>query len=145
MLLVLALPAVAGSDTPVRLPELPPARGEQCVEPVPVIRRDHMKFLLHQRDDTVHLGERGARHSLVGCIDCHAAKDTAGRWMPINAKGQFCEACHAFAAVRMDCFECHAAKPEDGARMSGFDPARVPAAGLGGARARVARSEASVR
>ena len=54
------------------------AQGEACVEPLPVIRRDHMKFLMHQRDDTVHEGIRGARHSLVGCIDCHAAKDDRG-------------------------------------------------------------------
>ena len=87
------------------------ARGEACVEPLPVIRRDHMKFLMHQRDDTVHRGIRGARHSLVGCIDCHAAKDDAGQWVRIDAPGQFCESCHAYAAVTIDCFGCHAALP----------------------------------
>ena len=87
------------------------AKGEACVEPLPVIRRDHMKFLMHQRDDTVHQGIRGARHSLVGCIDCHAAKDDAGRWVRIDAPGQFCESCHAYASVKIDCFGCHAALP----------------------------------
>ena len=87
------------------------AKGEACVEPLPVIRRDHMKFLMHQRDDTVHGGVRGARHSLVGCIDCHAAKDDAGQWVRIDAPGQFCASCHAYAAVKIDCFQCHAALP----------------------------------
>ena len=87
------------------------AQGEACVEPLPVIRRDHMKFLLHQRDDTVHEGIRGARHSLVGCIDCHAAKDDAGRWVRIDAPGQFCASCHEYASVQIDCFGCHAALP----------------------------------
>ena len=86
-------------------------RGEACVEPLPVIRRDHMKFLLHQRDDTVHEGIRGARHSLVGCIDCHAAKDDAGQWVRIDAPGQFCESCHEYASVKIDCFGCHSALP----------------------------------
>ena len=87
------------------------AKGEVCVEPLPVIRRDHMKFLMHQRDETVHGGIRGARHSLVGCIDCHAAKDDAGQWVRIDAPGQFCASCHAYAAVKIDCFQCHAALP----------------------------------
>ena len=87
------------------------ARGEACVEPTPIIRRDHMKFLMHQRDDTVRLGIRGARHSLVGCIDCHAAKDEVGQWVRIDAHGQFCESCHSYVSVEIDCFECHAALP----------------------------------
>ena len=87
------------------------ARGEACVEPLPVIRRDHMKFLEHQRDDTVHRGIRGARHSLIGCIDCHAAKDDAGQWVRIDAPGQFCATCHEYASVKIDCFACHAALP----------------------------------
>ena len=86
-------------------------KGEACVEPLPVIRRDHMKFLEHQRDDTVHQGIRGARHSLVGCIDCHAAKDDAGAWVRIDAPGQFCASCHAYVSVKIDCFGCHAALP----------------------------------
>ena len=102
----------AGAADRVPLPMLvKAAKGEACVEPLPVIRRDHMKFLMHQRDDTVHGGIRGARHSLVGCIDCHAAKDDAGQWVRIDAPGQFCASCHAYAAVKIDCFQCHAALP----------------------------------
>ena len=102
----------AGAADRVPLPVLvKAAKGEACVEPLPVIRRDHMKFLMHQRDDTVHGGIRGARHSLVGCIDCHAAKDDAGQWVRIDATGQFCASCHEYAAVKIDCFQCHAALP----------------------------------
>ena len=108
--LLLASSTAAADRVP--LPSLVKAhRGETCVEPLPVIRRDHMKFLMHQRDDTVHEGIRGARHSLVGCIDCHAAKDDAGQWVRIDAPGQFCATCHEYVSVTIDCFGCHAALP----------------------------------
>lgn len=107
---VLGAGAQAADGVP--LPVLVKAvKGEACVEPTAVIRRDHMKFLMHQRDDTVHQGIRGARHSLVGCIDCHAAKDEAGQWVRIDAPGQFCASCHAYVSVKIDCFGCHAALP----------------------------------
>jgi hypothetical protein len=96
------------------LPVIPPAIGEQCVAPTEVMRRDHMQFLMHQRDDTVHSGIRGAKYSLVGCIGCHTQRNSDGVAIPVNAKGQFCESCHAFAGVRMDCFECHASVPDNG-------------------------------
>ena len=70
-----------------------------------------MRFLLHQRDETVHNGIRGARHSLAGCIGCHAQENADGAAIPVNAEGQFCESCHGFAGVSMDCFECHAGVP----------------------------------
>ena len=96
------------------LPVIPPAaRGDACVEPTEIMRRDHMRFLMHQRDETVHSGIRGAKHSLVGCIECHAQTDVQGVAIPVDAKDQFCESCHSFAGVRMDCFECHAAVPGD--------------------------------
>jgi len=97
------------------LPVIPPALvGEQCVEPSDVMRRDHMRFLMHQRDETVHNGIRGARHSLVGCIGCHAQTNAEGAAIPVNAPGQFCESCHGFAGVSLDCFECHAVVPAGG-------------------------------
>lgn len=106
------------------LPAIPPAaKGEACVEPTDIIRRQHMQFLMHQRDETVHGGIRGAKHSLVGCIDCHAQTDARGAAIPVNAEGQFCESCHRFAGVRMDCFECHAAVPARGEARSSALPA----------------------
>jgi hypothetical protein len=89
----------------------PPAKGDECVEPTEVMRRDHMRYLSHQRDETVHRGMRGSRHSLVGCVECHAQKDAEGVAISVNAEGQFCKSCHSFAGVRIDCFGCHAAVP----------------------------------
>ena len=40
------------------LPAIAIAKPGQCVEPTDVMRRDHMKFLKHQRDLTVHEGVR---------------------------------------------------------------------------------------
>jgi hypothetical protein len=98
------------------LPVIPsPSKGERCVEPTDLIRREHMRFLLHQRDETVHRGIRDTRHSLVGCIDCHVQYDASGTPVPIDAAGQFCASCHSFAGIDMDCFECHAAVPVAGA------------------------------
>lgn len=95
----------------VPLPVIGQAKGEQCVEPAALMRRYHMVFLSHQRDATVHKGVRAKRHSLAGCIECHAQTDAAGQPVRIDAKGQFCESCHSYAAVSIDCFSCHAAKP----------------------------------
>jgi len=102
----------AAENTGGILPEFPAAiRGEQCVEPVEVMRREHMTMLFHQRDRTMYQGERSTPHSLVGCLSCHTQKDSQDNFIPINAPGQFCESCHSFASVKMDCFECHATTP----------------------------------
>jgi cytochrome c len=109
--LLLSAPAAA-DEAGTLLPVIPPAaKGEACVEPTDVMRRDHMQFLTHQRDDTVHGGIRGAKHSLVGCIDCHAQADAQGDAIPVNARDQFCESCHRFTGASLDCFECHATVP----------------------------------
>jgi hypothetical protein len=84
---------------------------DQCVRPTPEIRRDHMALLKHQRDVTVHQGVRKTPDSLAGCVECHANQDLAGMHLPVNAEGQFCSACHAFAAVQLDCFQCHTTVP----------------------------------
>jgi hypothetical protein len=125
LLLWLSLPwaSAVAQDLNTLLPVIPPATtGERCVEPTDVMRRNHMRFLMHQRDDTVHSGIRGAKHSLVGCIGCHAQKDAAGAAIPVNAQGQFCESCHGFAGVSLDCFECHAGVPAAGSQARGARP-----------------------
>ena len=105
----LSTPATVYGD--VVKPEIPSARGEQCVEPIDIMRRDHFDFMKHDRDKTVHEGVRSIQHSLAGCIDCHASKDASGQFISINAEGQFCQTCHTYAAVKIDCFTCHAAVP----------------------------------
>lgn len=97
-------------------PVIEAARGGQCVEDPATMRRDHMKFLKHQRDETVHGGVRGAKHSLKACIECHASQATQS---VAATKTNFCVSCHSFAAVKIDCFECHATQP---AATAAFHP-----------------------
>ncbi len=114
--------AVAEEKRPARvaLPTVKIEQGEQCVAPADEMRRNHMKMLMHQRDRTVHLGIRTAQHSLKGCIDCHASPRTNS----VLGKDGFCASCHAYAAVKMDCFECHSPAPrgQAGAARAGAAP-----------------------
>ena len=84
-----------------------PADATECVEPVEIMRRDHMKFLDHQRDATVIDGVRTPKYSLVGCMDCHnpASSEKVIRY---EDPEHFCAGCHLYASVKIDCFECHA-------------------------------------
>lgn len=92
--------------------QIPRGKGMQCVEPVEIMRKDHMKFILHQRDLTMRQGIRTTRHSLKECVACHVQTDSAGAFVRIDAPGEFCEVCHGFTSTRIDCFECHAARPD---------------------------------
>ncbi len=97
--------AAAGGVAVAAGPSLDAARGGQCVEDPLLMRRSHMDFLKHDRDDTVRRGIRNVKHSLAACVDCHAnAKD--GR--VLGSEKHFCQGCHAYAAVKVDCFDCHA-------------------------------------
>lgn len=85
--------------------------GDHCVEDTAFMRKNHMKLLLHQRDETVHKGIRTTKYSLKNCINCHAStKDDR----VIGSDAHFCQGCHTYAAVQLDCWECHAnkAKPQ---------------------------------
>lgn len=99
-------------------------KGTQCVAPVDVMRREHMNFLKHQRDETVKDGIRGAKYSLRQCIDCHAVPDPqAGGKRTVRT---FCNECHQYAAVRVDCFECHTNKAETAGLSGGSLPPGHP-------------------
>ncbi len=121
-LALLAAGSAFTADTAKRglAPAVEPAtKGERCVEDAATMRRNHMRFLEHQRDDTVHGGIRGARHSLKGCVDCHASKATGS---VAAATTDFCVACHRFAAVKVDCFGCHATRPASALAATGGKP-----------------------
>ena len=114
-LLLTASPAVwaqalAPHATSSRVPQpvIEPARGDKCVADPAFMRRNHMELLKHQRDNTVRGGIRGAKHSLKGCIDCHASRQTKS---VAKTETNFCISCHSYAAVKIDCFECHASQP----------------------------------
>jgi hypothetical protein len=92
----------------VALPVIHIEKGEECVEPEEVMRRDHMNLILHQRDKTMRQGIRSEKHSLKKCINCHADSKTNS----VLGKEGFCESCHSYAAVSIDCFSCHSSSPE---------------------------------
>ena len=121
---VVILPLLlAGDGVTADMPDLPRGKGDQCVEPTELMRKNHMDYLNHQRDLTVRSGIRTRKHSLVQCVQCHVQQDGEGRFISINAPGQFCYACHQFTGVDPDCFECHATQPD--AEMPDDHPAQT--------------------
>jgi predicted CXXCH cytochrome family protein len=94
-------------------PAVPKGQGEKCVADTAVMRREHMTFLLHQRDATVHEGLRTPRHSLAECLACHAVAGPDARPVGYDSPKHFCRSCHDYAAVMIDCFACHSAKPAE--------------------------------
>lgn len=94
--------SVAGTPKPTIKIENP----GQCIAPVSEMRRNHMKMLEHTRDRTLRQGIRGEKASLNECINCHASKSTGS----VLGKDGFCESCHTYAAVKLDCWQCHQPK-----------------------------------
>lgn len=90
-------------------------KQEGCVASPAEMRRNHMNLLSHQRDRTLRKGVRGAPVSLNGCISCHASSKNGS---VIGTGENFCQSCHSFAAVKLDCFECHQATPGKSAGKS---------------------------
>lgn len=115
VLLVLLLPAaLAGAgdgqraDAGVPAPQVSIAQPGHCIAPVEEMRRKHMDMLKHQRDLTVRDGIRGAPVSLRTCIECHASRQTGS---VLGDDTAFCQGCHSYVAVKLDCFDCHQPKP----------------------------------
>ena len=98
--------AVYAADQP-QLPQLDVGKGGQCVEEPKLMRKIHMNLLKHQRDETMHKGIRGQKHSLADCVECHASNKTNS---VLGNNEAFCQGCHTYAAVKLDCFECHTSK-----------------------------------
>lgn len=116
--IVLALSMLAGSVAPVMaddlLPYIPEAQdrfseAQGCVEETQDMRVNHMEYILHQRDETVHEGIRDKQHSLLECINCHVSD--APDAPRVSSEKHFCNSCHTYAAVSIDCFQCHADRP----------------------------------
>ncbi len=108
---ILAETGVNAEETGVPHPVIAKGKGDQCVADTAFMRRNHMRVLDHQRDDTVHAGERAGKFSLKGCLDCHAVEGTDTRPVSFDSPQHFCRTCHDFAAVQVDCFSCHASRP----------------------------------
>lgn len=127
LLLAASLPAAAQTAAGASQglgPLVTKARGGQCVDDPVFMRRNHMQLLKHQRDDTLHGGIRTGKYSLKACVACHASQTSQS----VNAgAGDFCQSCHTFAAVKIDCFECHASKPPaTGAQVAAVQPQVKP-------------------
>ncbi len=111
--LAAALALAAAADTArVAQPVINIEQAGSCVAPVAEMRRNHMKFLLEQRDRTMHQGIRTTRFSLKNCVDCHASRKTGS----VLGEEGFCSSCHAYASVSIDCFECHSPMRQASAR-----------------------------
>ncbi len=119
LLLVAGTALAAGTSSLAPTPAVPEGK---CVEDTAFMRRNHMELLKHHRDRTVHEGIRTTQHSLANCVSCHADKAT-GR--VTGSKDAFCEGCHDYAAVKLDCFECHT----DRARTVAASAAVIPPPG----------------
>jgi len=109
VLVLIGTPAQAGVPVP-DIPK-PVGKGDQCVEETPFMRTNHMELILHQRDETVQRGIRTKKHSFKECINCHVVKDEHNIPVSFKSPKHFCNTCHTYAAVRIDCFECHASRP----------------------------------
>ena len=86
---------------------------QDCVRPIPEMRRNHMELILHERDITMYQGIRGSDESLQGCINCHVSKDDTGQAVDFTSEKHFCNSCHQELAVSIDCFQCHNSKPTE--------------------------------
>ena len=115
-------PTFAGDGVRTAKPVIEIANPGKCVAPVDEMRRNHMDMLKHQRDRTLRSGIRGEPASLNACIECHASKKT-GSVLGATESGKgsnFCESCHSYVAVKLDCFECH--QPKANFKAAGVRP-----------------------
>jgi predicted CXXCH cytochrome family protein len=111
LLAMTAFGVVAQADE-FRGPNPPRGQGEHCVADPDFMRRNHMDMMIDHRREAVHDGVREKKFSLAGCVSCHAVKGADGQPVAYADQKHFCRSCHAYAAVRIDCFECHKSTPD---------------------------------
>jgi len=85
------------------------SEAQGCVEPTDEMRANHMEYILDQRDATMHEGIRTRQYSLTECINCHVSD--APDAPRVDSEKHFCNSCHTYASVSIDCFQCHADRP----------------------------------
>jgi hypothetical protein len=107
-LVALLLPTLVFASDRVPKPEISIDKPGRCVEDKETMRREHPDMLKHQRDQTMREGIRTRARSLKECVGCHASAKTGS---VLGEKG-FCQSCHDYASIRIDCFACHASKPK---------------------------------
>jgi cytochrome c553 len=107
LLFILLLAASSAWASDSFIPKLDTGKGGQCVDDTKFMRKNHMSMIVHQREETMRQGIRGGKYSLAACVDCHASKTDNS---VLGGSDHFCQGCHEFAAVSIDCFECHSSK-----------------------------------
>ena len=112
LLLNSTLVGTALAETPFPTINEPSDESLKCIQPEDEMRRNHMNYILHQRDITMHEGIRTETDSLAKCIDCHVEPNEKGEIAGIDSKEHFCNSCHQYASVQIDCFQCHADRPQ---------------------------------
>lgn len=101
------------AETPFPTVQKASDEGAKCIQEVPEMRRNHMNYILHERDETMHEGIRNQPSSLANCIDCHVEPNEDGKVADSDSRDHFCNGCHQYASVQIDCFQCHADKPQN--------------------------------
>ena len=99
------------AETPFPTVHEPADESLKCIHPEEEMRRNHMNYILNERDETMYEGIRNEPASLAGCIDCHVEPNEKGEIAGIETEEHFCNACHQYASVQIDCFQCHADIP----------------------------------
>ncbi|MDH5484622.1 MAG: hypothetical protein OEY43_05225 [Gammaproteobacteria bacterium] len=92
------------------MPDIPEPMNKslKCVKPEEDMKKNHMSYILHQRDKTLREGIRTPTFSLKECINCHVPENSTARF---GDSKHFCSSCHNFAGVTIDCFQCHTDRP----------------------------------
>ncbi len=97
---------LAAGTTPRGPQPILPAQEKECIAPRGYMRTSHMRLLVDWRDSVVRHGMHSYRASsgrtyamgFTGtCLSagCHANK------------ADFCDRCHNYAAVSVNCWDCH--------------------------------------
>lgn len=85
-------------------PRIQAMADKECIEAEGWMRRNHMDLLLSWRDaalrdsQRIYENGRGERYDISlmrTCLGCH------------SNRAEFCDRCHAFAAVEPYCWQCH--------------------------------------
>ncbi len=100
------------AETPFPTIHEPSDESKKCIQPEDEMRRNHMNYILHERDETMREGVRDEPGSLAACIDCHVEPDEKGEIASVDSNDHFCNGCHEYASVQIDCFQCHADRPQ---------------------------------
>lgn len=105
---LLTLPIWNGA-TP--MPTIPQAKGTHCIRDTEWMLKNHMKLLMHVRDEVVYRGIRDNEETLPGCMSCHVSRLADGRYPSVTSPKFFCNSCHGSVGVKIDCFSCHTNRP----------------------------------